>query len=277
MNQLSILQVLGMTRYEFRMHWRRRGVTILSLAILFVVVISLLIAGDSVSQMSALEADPDIKRQVITAALILTIWAPIGVGIAFFLPIIASDTIPLDKQYGVRELLDTLPLSPNAYFIGKLLGLWVAVLGAMGIVMLLVGALWWLRVGAFNLGIYFEVWLVGVASIVVLNGSLGVLLPAALPTRRQGILTTVMGLVILTTIFREAVNKIDLRGMANPLRGPIINYYLFHLAEPLHVATPISGVPMFQTVLLTILVGLVEVAILFVLMRLWTSWRDAQQ
>src|SRR5262245_9115916 len=115
MGSRQIAQVLGITQYEFRMHWRRRGLMILMWSILVIVGISILVAGDSVTQLSLPGGDPAVARQVKTAALILTVFSPISVGLVFVLPLVAAETIPLDRQYGVRELLDTLPLSPNAY------------------------------------------------------------------------------------------------------------------------------------------------------------------
>jgi ABC-type transport system involved in multi-copper enzyme maturation permease subunit len=276
-NKIQAAQILGMTRYEFRMHWRRRGLLILMWGILVVVGISLLVSGDSFSQLSSLGADPALVREVMTAALILTVFSPIGVGLVFLLPLVEAETIPLDRQYGVRELLDTLPLSPNSYFIGKLLGMWAAVLSAMGLIMVVIGVIWWFKAGAFNVGDYIEVWLFGIGAIVVLNGSLGVLIPAAQASRRRAIIVTIVGMAVLAWLFGGGADNTDLQGMLNIIRWPILNYYLFSKTQVLNAVPSTVAVPSFETVLLTIGVGLIQLVLLFALVRLWTAWLESRQ
>ena len=117
MRQVELLQLIGMMRYEFWMHWRRRGLLILMWGMLIVVVISLLVAGNGLTQLSSQQTDPTWARELVTSALIMTIWSPIGLGLAFVLPLIAADPA-WDRQYGVRELLDTLPISSRLYLLG---------------------------------------------------------------------------------------------------------------------------------------------------------------
>jgi ABC-type transport system involved in multi-copper enzyme maturation permease subunit len=277
MRKLQAAQLAGMIRYEFRMHWRRRGLIILMWGILVVIGISLLIAGDNFQQLSTSPNDPVLIRKVVTAALILTAFPPIGMGVAFFLPLVAAETIPLDRQYGVRELLDTLPISSNMYLTGKLLGLWTAVLSAMGLVMIVIGAFWWVKAGPINVGDYVVVWIGGIGSIVVLNGGLGVLMPASQPSRRRAIIVTLIGLAILAWLFGGATDSTDLRFLASPVRWTILNYYMFNSTEPLYAVSPTVNAPTPQIVLEAILVGLVEIAALFGTVNLWTNWRESRQ
>ncbi len=276
MNKMTLMQVWGMARYEFRMHWRRRGLKILAMSVLGVVGISILISGDSFQQLKAPEFDSAVARQIITSSLILISFSPIGISMVFVLPIVAAETIPLDRQYGVRDLLDALPLSPNAYLTGKLLGLWLAILSGMGLVMLLLGALWWLKAGVYNFGEYAEAWLVGIGSLVVLNGSLGVLLPATQPSRRMAIIVTMIGMFILGGLFGGVISNLDTKGLFSIVRTPILNYYLFSKAMLGGAPPSLLLTPTFETVLLTIGAGLAQIVVIFALIRLWMNWQYEQ-
>src|SRR5262245_10313066 len=135
MNTMRLIQLYGLTVYEFRMHWRRRALLIISLALLLMLVVSMLILGDSMRQANGI--DPELFRRVATATVLFSTWAPFGSSLAVVLPIMVADTIPLDRQYGVGELLDSFPLPYWVYLTGKLLGVWAAVLAGLGAIMVL--------------------------------------------------------------------------------------------------------------------------------------------
>lgn len=271
-------QLIGILKYEFRMHWRRRALLILTWGILFVAIISVLIAGDNLRQLSSLEAAADLKHDAVVSALILTIFSPIGISLAVILPILVADAIPLDRQYGVRDLLDTMPLPLGIYLAGKLLGMWTAVLNAIGLVMILVGAIWWLVAGAFNLAPYLEVFLVAITSITVLNGSLGVLIPAGLSTRRQAIIFTLGGLLFLFWLFGGlAPSGADFTDMFGLMRLPIINHYLLSHAVHFDMISPAIKIPTFQTVLITIMIGIGQLIVVFTLVQWGLAWHNERQ
>ena len=77
----------------------------------------------------------------------------------------------------------------------------------MGLLMVVIALVWWLQVGAFNLGWYAQVWVVGIASVVILNGSLGVLIPAAASNRRQAIVIAIIGMAALVILWRRPAGR----------------------------------------------------------------------
>jgi len=270
MNSLIWTQLRGMTVYEFRMHWRRRGLVVITLAIILMLGFSMVILGDSMRQANSI--DPELYRRAVTATIIFSTWAPIGVSLAIILPIIVADTIPLDKQYGVRDLLDSIPMVSGVYLIGKLLGVWVSVLVGLGAVMLLSGIGWWIVGGPYNIISYFEMWIVGVAGIAILNSGLGVLVCATQPNRRSAILISVALVCISGSMLGS-----DLMRIASPIRGAILSYYLFNVRQSISSeAISPAMLSSVSAVMLTIFVGIIELAAGWALMTGWMHWRDGK-
>lgn len=274
-------QLRAIAGYEFRMHWRRRALLVMILAFVVLTGASILIAGDSLLKPENL--DETRYQQVVSAYAIFTAWMPLGVGLALILPVMVADTIPLDRQYGVRDLLDSLPVSRAVYLGGKLVGMWAAVLAGLGIGLTFVALAWTLRVGVFDLSNYVEMALAGAASVAILNGGLGVLLAVGQPTRRRAILVVIGALALFIFVLPTITNNWDLRlsfnsQILNPLRMPIINRYLFNVqAEAgLSVENAALMVPP-EMVRDTILAGLAELAIIWALAWSWLRWRSVGQ
>jgi ABC-type transport system involved in multi-copper enzyme maturation permease subunit len=273
MNTLLWKQLWGITAYEFRMHWRRRSLLVITLAMSLLVIVSILLLGDSLRQST--QIDPELYWRAVTATVIFSTWAPIGISLAVILPILVADTIPLDRQYGVRDLLDSFPISRGVYLTGKLLGVWASVLVGMGAVMVLAGAAWWFLGGPYNILSYFEMWIVGVAWIAILNSGLGVLICAGQPTRRRAILLSV-ALVFVSLIFLGgSFQGNDLMGIASPMRGAILSYYLFNVRQSISSET-VSPVLLTSAsaVILTILAGIGELVVGWMAVVGWMRWRD---
>jgi hypothetical protein len=273
MNTTMWTQLYGMTVYEFRMHWRRRALLVITMAMSLLVIISILLLGDSLRQ--PISIDPELYRSAVTATVIFSTWAPIGVSLAVILPILVADTIPLDRQYGVRDLLDSFPMSHGVYLIGKLLGVWAAVLVGMGAVMILVGAAWWFLGGSYNIGNYVEMWIVGVAWIAILNSGLGVLICAGQPTRRRAIMVAVGIVIVSLSFLGGSLQGNDLMGIASPMRGAILSYYLFNVRQSINLETiPPALLTSASAVVLTILAGIVELIVGWMAVVGWMRWRD---
>src|SRR5688572_27685105 len=109
MNGIEWLQLRGMLVYEFKMHWRRRALLIVTLAITVMLLFTMAVLAQSLRE--ANDLDPELARRAISATIVFSTWAPIGVSLAVILPIMVADTIPLDTQYRVRDTLDSLPVS----------------------------------------------------------------------------------------------------------------------------------------------------------------------
>jgi ABC-type transport system involved in multi-copper enzyme maturation permease subunit len=226
MNAVVWSQLRGMVIYEFKMHWRRRALLIVTLAITVMLLFTMVILGDILRESNSV--DPELARRAISATIVFSTWAPIGVSLALILPIMVADTIPLDTQYRVRNTLDSLPLSRPVYVAGKLLGVWAAVLAGMFAIMVASGVGWWLLGGPYDVVVYVQMWVVGVAWIAILNSGLGVLIGAGQPNRRRAILVVIFFLVLVVSVFSRSMQGDDFMGIISPMRGAILSYYLFH-------------------------------------------------
>ncbi len=273
MNRMAIAQLRGITSYEFRMHWRRRALLAVTLGMLVMLVFNIAVLGSSLSMADGL--DPAVRQQAVSATIIFSTWAPMGVSLAFILPVIIADTIPLDRQYGVRDLLDSMPLSGGIYLTGKLLGTWAAVLAGMIVIMIASSLIWWLFAGAYDLLAYLEMWLIGVAWVSILNGGLGVLIGAGQPNRRRGITVVILFLFISAFLLNGSFQGGNWQGIVSPTRGALLTYYLFNVRQgivgetvvPAMMTTP-------DAVLLTIVAGIVELGLIWLVMRRWMKWRE---
>jgi ABC-type transport system involved in multi-copper enzyme maturation permease subunit len=275
MMKQEFAQVLGMTIYEFKMHWRRRALLIIVLAIAFTTMVSILLVGENlpdVLNLPGVNANGITSQQVLNFAVVFSTWAPIGVTLAFVLPIAVADTIPLDRQRGVSELLNSLPLSPATYLTGKLLGMWTACVIGVSAAIAVIGAVWWLRVGVFDLTPYLTMWLLGVVAQIVLCGSVGVLVAAGQPTRRRAI---VVAVVLLACAFSfgsfEAGSWIT---YLSPMRAPILAYFLSNPSMGSLGLANQFGFEL-QHVLLTIAVGFGEIVLMWLVIWFWMRQREA--
>ncbi len=135
---IILRQIAAMTVYEFRMHWRRRVMVVAALSMASICVAALLIGGLEIQrvsrEMGAFAGEVDI---VPFFGLLIYFMM-----IALFTPI-AAEAVPVDRQFGVYELMQTLPLRREIYLMGKLAGLFVSQLAGLVVVMIVVGFVAW--------------------------------------------------------------------------------------------------------------------------------------
>ena len=275
MKTAEVAQLWGMMVYEFKMHWRRRALLIIVLAIFFMTTVSVLLIGGNLPvalNLPGASANGSASQQVMNFAVVFITWAPIGVTLAFVLPIAVADTIPLDRQRGVSELLNSLPLSPATYLTGKLFGMWSACVIGISAILLLVGTVWWLRVGSFDLSPYVTMWLFGAVAQIVLCGSVGVLIAAGQPSRRRAIVAAVVLLAIAFNF--GGFQAGSLITYLSPMRAPILAYFLSNPSMgSLGLANQFGFE--FQDVLVTIGFGLGEIVLLWLAVWFWMRRREA--
>jgi len=277
-------QLGGMVSYEFRMHWRRRGLLVITLAILAMIgLFVLLISGNReglADQLGRLGTgtSPDNVYQFISTAIGFLTWTAVGPTLIFILPIVVADTVTLDKQQGVSELLDSLPLPGSGYLAGKVLGVWAATLFALVVMMVLTGIIWQIQAAGygvgFDLGAYVGLWAIGGGSLVIINGSFGTLIGATQPTRRRAFLLVGLLCILPTILLGTGIFDNSLWAYLNPMRGPMLNYYMNAPLGALDGSGPINLLP--TQVSLTILVGAAESASLWLMVWGWRRWREAR-
>ena len=285
--KLSLAQLGGMIRYEVRMQWRRGG--LLAVLLLLAVVLFLnalwqwldfgVIGAESAA--SRASVSPEGARQRATLAIVYIPWMyaifPLSVPWLLLLltvPPIAAETIPLDRQVGVRELLDSLPLSRGTYLLGKLLGLWTGVLGGLAGVALLFGSSGWLFLGPYDLSEYLLLWKIGVAPMVLFVSSMSALLAAGQPTRRRAMLVGFT--CLLYGVFTSMTPCLCLRDAVSLAQPAVIEYlndsYFLRTApvDWFHPTYPPEIVP------LALGLGALQVALVWLLVWLWMRWREGR-
>jgi hypothetical protein len=118
----------------------------------------------------------------------------------------------------MREILDALPLSRGVYLAGKVLSVWLPVLGALiagGGVSALVG---WFLGGDYRAEVLAGLWLGGVIPFTMATAALGVLLAAGQPDRRRALLVglgvigigIVLYLLLLNDFYLAAVIRLPM-------------------------------------------------------------------
>lgn len=258
---VQLAQIMAMMRYELKIIWRGRTLIVLLLSLLALCVIYALVVSSTAT--TALE--PLIKGSGGgTAGLALVVvflaWSPLGITLALLVPILFADTIPKDTQLGIRELLDSLPISPGTYLTGKLAGIWLALLLSTSVVMVITGIIWRITLGAYEVGPYLNMMIFGAWALIIINTGIGVLLTTGQSERRRAVLL----LLIILPLFTWAgsmTNPNELMWMLNPIRPGILNYFLMLDITIAQLLTAIG-------------VGFLEVLFAWLVAREWLKWRN---
>lgn len=250
--------ILQMIRYEVKMHWRRRALLVIALSNLVLIIVSALLVDNDETQdlMNSID-DHELTVDVTTIFIMLVTWMPIAFTTLLILPIALSDTIPLERQRGTAELLNSTPLTTMQFLLGKLLGAWVSVWLIFPPLMLISGIVWKIQFGAYDLLRYSTMWLISLPLLVILNGSIGILLPALFTHRRQAIALVaalLIGLMIFAGPNFRTEQAMTLHDYLHPGRSPMVLYYLTQSSSQLSDA------------ILSVALGLLELTGLFVVM-----------
>jgi len=249
----------AIVRYEFRMLWRGRA-----LKVIFVALVLQNIAGVLITSASA---DLEIQMGTVVVedvfasfghVVTFIVWAPTSVLLALLLPLVVADIIPRDRQLGVRELLDTTPLSTGVYLIGKAAGVWLAVMVGAGVALLIAALMAVWQFGLFDLSAYVHMYILGVGSMVVINNGLAVLIAATQPNRRRAVL---MVFVLMAGLFFAVpMQSGPLAYVFSPLREPIFEYFLW---------MGVTDAELYRA----IAIGLAQVVAVWLGMWAWLRWK----
>jgi hypothetical protein len=276
-------QLVGLTAYEVRLQWRRKALLVIAIAILVTVGLFMIVVGGDLTSVSGGKFNPNYAtmtpaqaQQIRGFLVVFATWAPVAGVLIAILPFILADTIPLDRQHRVSELLDTLPRSTAIYLGSKVLGAWIASLSYLFAIAVILGIGWRLRIGPYDVFAWLDMWLIGALPLVIVNGGVGVLIAAGQPDRRRAI--GVMILVLIAASALTAAISSPLASYLSPLRLPIFNYYLTTAMtgtfKPAEVST-LSGLTS-TAFTATIIAGLGEVAALWLIAWAWRRWRPGR-
>jgi pimeloyl-ACP methyl ester carboxylesterase/ABC-type transport system involved in multi-copper enzyme maturation permease subunit len=181
-------KLAALVSYELLLHRRRPTLGIVFVGLALMPILGAFIGQSQFSGYRAALAagllSPELVSARVTATLALPLWIGSSLVIGLLAPLVAADVLPKDRQYGVDELLNSLPLTPGLYLTSKLLGLWLSLLIGASVVAGVSGLAWQLLVGPFNWVLYTEMWLALLAWLFI-NSGLSMLLAVGQPSVRR--------------------------------------------------------------------------------------------
>jgi len=317
---LKLAQLGGMIRYEARMHWRRGGLLAFTVVFAVALFVSWLLAsrqapslpgattvittstgGETVTILtpSGVPLPSEIVQRLSRAQAALAIldtWLIPLLLLSLAVPPIVAETIPLDRQAGVRELLDGLPLSRGTYLLGKLLGVWVGVLSGLVVVAALTAAVGQLLTGPFDPGAYLVFWGLGIVPLALFTSAMGTLLPVGQPTRRRGVFVGVAfsAYCVATFMTARGKNLWDAMSLARPtvffvLRSKYLERAITNAVREFcgasgpgclggglsEMAGSVLGLSPAQAPL-TIGLGALQVAVVWLIVWVWMRWKEGR-
>jgi hypothetical protein len=138
-------QLSGLIRYEMVLQWRQRMLTGVLLSLIALPLIMYVLFGQN--NAAEVQRTWTIAGSITTEAAlnVTTRYAIMYAAMSIYLiallvlPVVSADVIARDRQLGVREVLEGLPVTPGTYLAGKLLGWWAAAGSGLLVAMVIVG------------------------------------------------------------------------------------------------------------------------------------------
>lgn len=274
---MRLTQLGGLIRYEMVLQWRQRMLTgvMLSLIALPLVMYVLFGQGNAAEVQRTWIASGGIATEaalnVTTRYAVIYATMSIYLIVLLVLPVISADVIAKDRHYGVRELVDGLPLTTGTYLAGKLLGWWAGVAIGLLTAMLVVGAGLWILIGPYHLDQFAGMWLALGGGIGLVNSGLSLLLAAGQPTRRRAIFVGVVFAALCLFANVSLIGRSDpLWNFFSPGRHAISLHFLL---EAWRDQVMVQVAPT-ADVLWALLGGVIEVAAVWVIVWAWTKRRN---
>ena len=210
----------AMARYELLMAWRRRSLPILWLLLLGGVIFFTLVIRNVNVQTPVMDesmqrtiSDPAAPEWaqgldvVITSHTIGLINIVIA-GMVFFMvgvTLLMAEVIPLDRQFKVRELLDTLPLSRAGYFGGKVLSVWAGLALGVGVVGVICAVIIRLLIGEYDVRVFAALWVATLLPMAFVASGVSVLAASLVGSRRGAVM---VGLVVMPFVLGLAFTSV---------------------------------------------------------------------
>jgi hypothetical protein len=215
-------QLAGIARYELRLQWRRGGLAVLMAGLVALLLLTTVLFARFSRQREFYSGDAPQPR--MSQSTMSGTWLAAVLILTLFLPILAAETLPLDRQHGVRELLDSLPVRPGLHLAGRLLGLWAGVLGSLAVAALVDAAAGRPWHGPLDLGRYAALWLGSLAPAALFLSAAALLFAAPLPNRRAAALFGIV-LGVFSFFGQASASRLNL----TPLTAVWPPYYLRQL------------------------------------------------
>ena len=266
-------QIIGLARYEFKMQWRRRGIKLLTAVMLAGVLIgAVLFPVDmqsiaSLPPIETLTAEQAQTQKGLALALLMSL--TLLAALTFVLPLLVVDAIPIEYAHQTDELMRSLPVGRGVYLAGKVTGTWLATLSSLALAVALSLLVWGLRVGAFNPTFYFDMLLTGAIPLLLTNGACAVLIGATQTSQQRAVILLLVVLLLPPFLFGSIV----------PGGMTLLEHYVGQAMEGAMYVPPVipAGGLTFPVVTRTLLVGLAQAGVWWIVIWLWMRRREARQ
>ncbi|MBZ0284162.1 MAG: hypothetical protein K8L97_25715 [Anaerolineae bacterium] len=200
---MRITQLLGMAHYEFLMQWRRGALRLILVMFVLAPLLAmfLILASTQQLDLSATQWSDAYSAEFRFTSMAILMVLPLAPLVFIALPILVADSLPLDRHFGVRDLLDTLALERRVYLLGKVLGVWCGLLLTLVVAAVGLGIVFRFMHGPFSLRVWALLWVVGVAPMTLITSGVGLLFPAGYATRRLAVMTVFACIPIFVHLF----------------------------------------------------------------------------
>jgi len=263
---LTFSKLSAVIYYELLILWRQRVIPVAMIAL----TLSLLLL-DWVAKQPIPDTSTGSRSVMLQASLVY-----LYIVALVLLPILIADSVPRDRQYRVRELWRTLPLTDGVYLSGKVLATSIAMGVGMLIAALVGGSGYYIIAKPFYMGAYLKTIVLGVLPIAATVPALAVLFASGQPTRRRAML---MGVAISTgslfLIGLVAPSASDLINYVNPTRPIVLLDYLYQTAA-LIPRDDSLGVVTDAQLMLAALIGFIELAAATMLTTAAFRWAQSR-
>lgn len=195
----TLTQLSGMIRYEFIRNWRRKGLPMMMGVWLVSVVLGTnLFTGPSFFQPSPelLAGSPLINKVGITLDILIASGGISTVFAIFTLSILAAEVVPVDRQLGVNNWFNALPIGTTTFLLGKLFGIWTAIFAGIFCIATISGIAHFLWLGAYDFPAFLQLWLFALTIIALYVSGISVLITSWIKSRRWAIFIS-LGLSIV--------------------------------------------------------------------------------
>lgn len=257
--------ILAIAHYEMLMHWRRRGIKVLVISLILILTAAVLILGATDTTNTGGNLD-QLVNQYIDLTIIFLTWPALASLLIFVVPILFSDSVPIDEQQHTRELIQSLPVTPVQYLIGKLIGLWYSLLIGLAVALIVNALAWRLSAGSYDGWRYLEFWLVG-ALVMMINTGIALLIGATQPTRSRAAVVFI-GVLVLSILLLNPQDE-SLLAYLSPARFMILNHYIGQIE-----GANLVGLFASTKVVNSLLIGAAEVFVVGILTWAWLRWKE---
>lgn len=192
----TLWQIAAMWLYEPKLHWRRRPLKVVFITLVAVVGIVLLISYEAFTKLM-LQGVPieqlAYDQQMIIKGLAFTRMplAMLTVMHMLVMPVLFADSVAIDQNDNMDEMLHSTPLPGWAYLVGKIGGMWWASMSALALALTILSGIWFVSVGPYDVFPALDSWLLLSAPVLLFNGGFAVLIGATQPNRRRAVIAVI--------------------------------------------------------------------------------------